>query len=226
MKVDVWSAVVWRFVRAQLPGPSARVAELGCGPDGGLVPALQREGYQATGIDPEAPAGPGYCRVEFERYQPPVPVHAVVACTSLHHVADLGQVLDRVAAVLVPGGSVVVVEWAWERFDEPTARWCFARLGAASEPPGWLARRQEEWAASGLPWDSYRRSWAEHEHCHTGQAILRELDARFDRRVCERSPYFFHDLAGTADTAEQGAIDAGLIQPTGIRYAASRPSGP
>lgn len=147
MKVDIWSAVVWRFVRAQLPGPSARVAELGCGPDGGLVPALQREGYQATGIDPEAPAGPGYCRVEFERYQPPSPVHAVVACTSLHHVADLGQVLDRVAAVLVPGGSVVVVEWAWERFDEPTARWCFARLGAASDPPGWLARRRK----NGLP---------------------------------------------------------------------------
>jgi hypothetical protein len=30
--------------------------------------------------------------------------------------------------LLVPGGVLVVVEWAWERFDEATARWCFARL--------------------------------------------------------------------------------------------------
>jgi hypothetical protein len=96
--------------------------------------------------------------------------------------------------------------------------------GRGQRPTRLAGPPAEEWAASSLPWDSYRRSWAEHEHCHTGQAILRELDARFDRRVCERSPYFFHDLAGTADTAEQGAIDAGLIQATGIRYAASRPS--
>ena len=51
-----------------------------------------------------------------------------MACTSLHHVADLGDVLDGVGAALAPDGALVVVEWAWERFDEATARWCFARL--------------------------------------------------------------------------------------------------
>ena len=89
---------------------------------------LESAGYQATGVDPEAPPGPSYRQVEFERYDLPGQVDAVVACTSLHHVADLGAALALVGAALAPGGGAVIVEWARERFDEATARWCFARL--------------------------------------------------------------------------------------------------
>lgn len=217
---DGWTAMIWRFIRTQLPDPPARVIELGCGPHGGLVPMLQREGYDAVGVDPQAPEAGAYQRVEFERYRPPQPVHAVVASAALHHVGDVGLVLDRVAAALVPGGALAVAEWAWERFDEPTARWCFARLGAADGEPGWLHQRREEWIASGLGWDTYREGWAAREHCHSGQVMLRELDTRFDRRTCTRVPYFFHDLAGTTETAEQAAIDCRAVQATGIRYAA------
>jgi len=77
---------------------------------------------------------------------------AIVACTSLHHVADLSAVLDLAAQALVPGGRVVIVEWARERFDEATARWCFARL--SDDDPGWLHRRQAEWRQSGQRWDA------------------------------------------------------------------------
>lgn len=77
-----------------------------------------------------------------------------------------------------------------------------------------------------MAWDTYQLTWARREHCHCGQTVLRELDARFDRRVCERGPYFFHDLAGTTETQEEAAIGAGLIQATGIRYAASLTGGP
>jgi SAM-dependent methyltransferase len=137
-----WLAAVWPFVRAGLPSPPAAVLEIGCGPLGGFVPALLRDGYDAVGVDPEAPEGPGYHRIEFEEYQSPRPVDGVVACTSLHHVADLGDALDRVGVVLVPDGALVVVEWAWERFDEATARWCFGRLAPpdSAAEPGWLHR--------------------------------------------------------------------------------------
>jgi SAM-dependent methyltransferase len=104
------------------------VLEVGCGSLGGFVPALLDGGYHAVGVDPEAPGGPGYQRIEFERYEPPQPVDCLVASLSLHHVADLDEVLDRLAALLVPGGVLVVVEWAWEQFDEATARWCFVRV--------------------------------------------------------------------------------------------------
>ncbi len=221
---DRWLAAAWQFVSGRLPAPPASVLEIGCGRLGGFVPELLRGGYAAVGVDPEAPEGPAYHRIEFERYEQPQPVEAVVASTSLHHVADLDEVLERVEAALVPGGTLVVVEWAWERFDEATARWCFARLAppAPADEPGWLRQTQEQWAASGRRWDAYCQGWANEEGLHTGQAIVRRLDARFERRHCVEGPYFFADLAATTQADEQAAIDAGQIQATGIWYAGTR----
>jgi SAM-dependent methyltransferase len=220
---DRWLAAMWPFVRGQLPPAPATVLEVGCGPLGGFVPALLADGHRAVGVDPDAPEGPDYHRVEVERFDPPWPVGCVVASTSLHHVADLDEVLGRLEAVLVPGGVLVVVEWAWERFDEATARWCFARLGPPhGEEPGWLHAHQERWAASGQPWDGYLRGWAEQEGLHPGEQIVAALDARFTRRFHAEGPYFFADLDGTAEAEERAAIDAGQIRACGIRYAATR----
>ena len=92
------------------------------------MPALRQEGYDALGIDPNAPDGPEFQRMPFERYQPPQPVAAVVASNSLHHVGDLDASAGRIHAALRADGTLIVVEWAWERFDDATAQWCFARL--------------------------------------------------------------------------------------------------
>ena len=119
-----WLAANWPFVRAWLPAAPARVLEIGCGPLGGFVSMMEAAGYQATGVDPEAPPGPSYRQAEFERHAVPDQLDAIVACTSLHHVADLAAVLDLAAQAPVPGGRAVVVEWARERFDEATASWC------------------------------------------------------------------------------------------------------
>jgi SAM-dependent methyltransferase len=221
---DRWLAAVWPFVRDQLPPAPATVLEVGCGTVGGFVPALLDGGYDAVGVDPEGPEGPDYRRIEFERYEPPQPVECVVASLSLHHVAELDEALDRLAELLIPGGVLVVVEWAWERFDEATARWCFARLArpAPGHEAGWLHKHEERWVASGQPWDGYLRAWAEQEGLHPGGEIMRGLDARFTCRFHTEGPYFFPDLADTSEAEEQAAIDAGVIQASGIRYAAKR----
>jgi SAM-dependent methyltransferase len=221
---DPWLAAVWPFVRGRLPSAPAMVVEVGCGRLGGFVPALLDAGYHAVGVDPEAPEGPAYRRIEFERYQAPRPVDCVVASLSLHHVADLGEVLDRLAALLVPGGALVVVEWAWERFDEATARWCFARLAppAEGDEASWLHKHRERWTASGRPWDDYLRAWATEERLHRGEDIARGLDARFDPQLHVEAPYYFADLATTSEAQEEAAIHAGLIQAGGIRYVATR----
>jgi SAM-dependent methyltransferase len=219
-----WLDAMWPFVRAQLPAPPARVVEVGCGPLGGFVPMLRSAGYDATGVDPEAPQGPGYSQVEFERYGPAGPADALVASASLHHVADLGAVLDLAEAALVPGGLLVVVEWARERFDEATARWCFGRLPSPGDGHGWLLERYAEWRESGLPWDACCRSWAEAEGLHTGEAILAALRARFGAGDVSYGPYFFAGLTGTSEADEQAAIDSGQIQPNRIQYVGRRRS--
>ena len=211
---------MWSFVRPRLPRPPARVIEIGCGSRGGLVPELRRAGYDADGVDPEAPGGPGYHRMVFERYEPRRPVDAIVACHSLHHVTDLGEVVDRAVDALVPGGALIVLEFAWERFDEATVRWCLAHLGPPDAEPGWLHRIGAEWAA-GESWEAYRRSWVTREGMHPGHEILAALDQRFVPRFSGDAPY----LVG-AGAEEQAAIDAGHIRATGIRYAGVRPRVP
>jgi SAM-dependent methyltransferase len=216
-----WLAAMWPFVRGWLPTAPAYVVEIGCGPLGGFVPRLEQAGYKATGIDPEAPPGPSYRQANFEDCDLQHPVDAIVACTSLHHVADLGEVLDLVHAALVPGGVAVIVEWARERFDEATARWCFARLSAPGDDPGWLYRQQADWRESGLSWDEFLRTWAEAEGLHTGADILDGLDARFTREALEVGPYFFPELVAS-EADEQAAIDGGLIKACRIQYAGRR----
>jgi SAM-dependent methyltransferase len=214
-----WLTALAPFVRQQLPPPPARVLELGCGPLGGFVPALLASGYEARGVDRNAPPGARYEQLEFERYAPGRPADAIVASRSLHHVGDLGAVLDHVAATLRPAGVIVVAEWAWEQFDEATARWCFDRLGEPDAgDPGWLQRRRGAWLESGEAWEPYFGAWASGHGLHRSDRVVAELDRRFERTQCVRAPYFFAELAGIDEGEEQAAIDAGQIQATGIRY--------
>jgi SAM-dependent methyltransferase len=212
-----WLPALWPTVRSHLPTPPATVVEVGCGRFGGFVPRLRDSGYEALGIDPVAPEGDLYRQIEFERSDLPEPVHAVVACTSLHHVADPGEVLDKIANALVPAGLVIVVEWDWKRFDEATARWCFERLGPP-EAEGWLQRRRDEWRASAQTWEDYLRTWTAREELHSAQGLLRELDRRFQRVMCDRGPCLFADLADTPEADELAAINAGRIQAIRIDY--------
>ena len=105
MPDDAWLAAAWEVVIGELPAPPAPVVEVGCGPLGGLVPVLRSAGYAATGVDPAAPPGSWYCPVEFERYDLPEPVGIIVACMSLHHVSDLGEVAGRLAVSLAGAGG-------------------------------------------------------------------------------------------------------------------------
>jgi SAM-dependent methyltransferase len=214
-------AATWPFVHSWLPPAPARIIDLGCGSEGGLVPRLRASGYDAIGIDPEAPADTVYQRAEFESASLPEQLEAVIASTSLHHVADPGHVIDRITSTLTPGGRLIVVEWAWENFDQQTADWCFTRLGSDDEA-GWLHHRRDGWLASGLQWPNYLRDWAERERLHRGAELVRLLNERLQREFLENGPYFFPDLADTTAGDEQAAIDAGVIKATRIDWAGVR----
>jgi SAM-dependent methyltransferase len=223
-----WLAATWPFVSGQLPPPPVRVIELGCGPLGGHVPALIRAGYDATGVDPEAPEGPAYVRATFEEYHPEGPADAVVASVSLHHVDDPGVALDHVVEVMRPDGVLVAVEWISEDFDEATARWCFRhQLRDQAEPGAWLAGVYDGWAASGLGWDAYFRARLDEHGLHPAAAVRRALDARFAVTHLSTGPYYFPDLQDADAAAEQAAIDAGQIRAGCLRYAGRvRPAAP
>jgi SAM-dependent methyltransferase len=215
---DRWLSALWPVVHRHLPPRPATVVELGCGRLGGFVPRLLEHGYEALGIDPSAPDGPDYRRLEFEHSELPPHVDGLIACTSLHHVADPIEVVDKMAGSLASGGLVVVVEWDWESMDEATARWAFER----APEDGWIQRRHEGWKASGQSWESYLRAWASEHGIHSVRRLLDDLDQRFERVAWDRGPFFFADLDGTAEAEEIEAINSGAIRPGRIDYMGRR----
>jgi|SRR5580765_3324028 len=214
---DKWLSSSWPRVRRRLPDPPARVVDIGCGRAGGFVPFLLTDGYDALGVDPNAPDAPEYVRAELEEANLAPGVDVVVASTSLHHVADPARAIDRIAELLASGGVAVVIEWAWEGFDTKSAEWCFARLRPDDEE-GWARRRRDEWLESGEEWPVYFRRWVQGHGLHPSEEIVRLLDERLERRELSRGPYLYADLAGTSEADEQAAIDAGLVRPGRIDY--------
>jgi SAM-dependent methyltransferase len=179
-----------------------------------------------TAIDPQAPEGPIFRRLGIEEFTDPDPFDYVVASLSLHHIENLGGALDRIADVLRTGGSLVVVEFAWDRIDEATAEWALERLPVASlsEKPSWLGRCCQEWARGGRGGDraraqSYFAEWAGEEGFHSSRRMRDELGSRFVKRFFEWVPYLYPDLGeDTVEADESAAIEARTINATGFRY--------
>jgi len=211
---------MWPLVRGRLPGPPARVVDIGCGPLGGFVPMLRSAGYDAIGVDTEAPEGDDYHRTGIEDFAPHGAVDLVVASRSLHHVADLDDVADLMVGMLAPGGTVIVLEWAWERLDSATAQWCFDRLPPADDEPSWMHHHQEMWLESGKAWDAYLTEWAADDGLHPGEAVLAALQVRLRTASADHGAFYFPSLEGVTEQDELAAIAGGQIQANGIRLVA------
>ena len=220
-----WQKRVEEFVLGHIGDPPARVLEVGCG-EGELARAMARAGHSVTAIDPQAPEGSLFQRMRIEKFSDPGPFDYVVASLSLHHVEDLGSALDKIANLLRAGGALVVVEVAWDRFDEATAQWALERLPAAtsSEKPSWLQRRCWEWARGGqggtrAPAEAHFAGWAREEGFHTSRQMRGELGRRFIERLFAWVPYLYPDLDDdTSEADENAAIEAGIINSAGFRY--------
>jgi SAM-dependent methyltransferase len=228
---DRWQRRVEEFVLGQIGDSPTRVLEVGCG-EGELARTLARVGHSVTAIDPQAPEGPIFRRTRIEEFTDPAQFDHVVAILSLHHVEDLGMALSNMADLLRVGGTLVVVEFAWDRIDEATAEWALERLPVASlsEKPSWLGRRCQEWARGGAretraPAESYFAEWASEEGFHSSRRIRDELGRRFVERLFEWVPYLYPDLReDVSESDESAAIEAGTINATGFRYVGTRPA--
>jgi SAM-dependent methyltransferase len=196
---------VLQFVTAHLPSAASRVLEVGCG-DGRLARALDELGYRVVAIDPAAPEGAIFQAVSLEEFADPVRFDAIVASRALHHIHDLAGALSKLQRLLVPGGRLIVVEHAFDRLDEPTARW-------------YLEKRRAKDPHAPLSLQACIAEWeADHAGLHGYTAMRRELDLRFTERWFAWTPSLYLELGQALEQEERRLIEASSIQATGFQY--------
>jgi 2-polyprenyl-3-methyl-5-hydroxy-6-metoxy-1,4-benzoquinol methylase len=200
------------FVSAHLPSPPARVLDAGCG-QGALTRELIDRGYDARGIDPEAPEGLAFERVGLEDLRVERRYDVAIAVVSLHHVADLALSVERLADAIVPGGLLLVDEFDREQLDPSTTAWwwrqrqALAAAGVGPEPEQTTAEEHHvamlAAVADIFPWET----------------IDTALTARFEERSVERAEYLYrYETHPAVAPLERAMIDLGAIRATGVRY--------
>jgi SAM-dependent methyltransferase len=201
------------FVMNQLPTAPCRVLEIGCGKEGGLVFALVGAGYDALGVDPNAPVGERFVQAPFQEVELG-PFDAVVAGNVLHHVDPLGEGLDRLART---APLLLVDEFAWDLIDAAAQDWYEGQhrllIAAGAEPRG--PAELDEWRER-------------HRDLHPHRLLLEELRARWEETALEWVPWLHRWLGGPASEGlEQALVDAGGFPAIGWRWAgSSRHAGP
>ena len=198
------------FVRASLPAPPARVLEVGAG-DGELAAHLRGLGYDVLAIDPASETTEVAAVALHELPEPPQPFDAAVAVVSLHHVEPLRESCARLAALVRPGGRLVIDEMDVERFDERAAGWWIAQRTALGEPP-------ERSPAAMV--EHYRG------HLHSLARVMDELAGGFALGEPVRGPYLHRWWVGKGlRPAEEELIAAGSLPATGARVVGVRRGG-
>ncbi|MFI6295487.1 class I SAM-dependent methyltransferase [Nonomuraea sp. NPDC050790] len=196
------------WMLSALPDAPARVLDAGCGA-GALAAALIARGHDVTAIDldPSAARAAGVPAREADLtvYEDD-PFDVIVLSLSLHHMHPLEAALDRTAALLRPGGRLVVDEFAWDWADAAAATWFYdvgRLLGRFDRPePDPLAR----WRAAHV------------DHSPAGD-MLDAVAARFEVVRMRRVPYLFRYLGGE-HAARLKEIEEVRHQPTGFRLTA------
>jgi len=160
-----------------LEAPPSRVLEFGCGV-GWLCLMLACHGHQVTGVDiaPEAIAaaeaqrdmfavtGLQYEVGDYESFQPPEAVDAVIFYEALHHAEDEAAAIRAAFQALKPGGMLIAFEPGEGHQDTPAAQEVIARYGLHEKDMP-IARIVELGRAAGFtrhltlpePWDFLRR---------------------------------------------------------------------
>lgn len=256
-----------RFVLDIARAAGGKVVELGCGP-GYLTLELARQGLDVLGVDlspsnievarqyaAENPFREGFgaltyqCADFTELVLGEAVFDTVVFFASLHHVPNVGRLLERVRQALKPGGHLVVCEPVRQNFTRESAVFAATlrallptwlsyadKLGSMTTPAAWEAYVDE----------IYREYTYQDEHeqspLDNATASAEQIVSAVERRFCVETLVWEdafidkligalrgpdrHTLARFLKFLDDEAVRRGVLPPTCLRLHARRDDGP
>jgi len=249
--IDAEVEEVLDWIRAVLPErPGLRILEVGCGP-GHLARRLLDAGAQVTAIDvdvdqAQAARGRGVPAIasDFLAFEGSG-FDALLFTRSLHHISPLTGAIEKMRALLRPGGLILADEFAHEQMNAATAAW-FWDLQAVLEEAGALAPdpgqrhhhhdspRREEGPPSADPLERWHHRHLHDPPLHHAATLITALSAAFDLRSQDRGPYlhrYFSERVAASDAGtrlflrlrelEGLRVRQGLLVPVGLRLVAA-----
>ncbi len=229
-----------RFLRQVLPAPGARILEVGCG-DGALAVRLMEDGYDVTGVEPDADSAARARQRGVRILEAGVleasggPFDVVAFTLSLHHVGPLDPAMDHVHGLLAPGGRLVCEEFDLYAMDEPTAEWFYRRFDELVPEPSQQhphdPHHPHDRPEGGTP---LQRWLAAHEHdppLAGGDEMLQAARRRFEVGGVQRVAYLYgyvcdalppgedsFAVAARLYEEEEGMLRQGSLKPVGLRW--------
>jgi SAM-dependent methyltransferase len=216
-EVALQETLTW--VQHHLPPRPGRLLEVGCG-NGQIAARLQQEGYyvialdsdtavieqaRQQGVDARVAAWP-----DFEE----APFDGILFTRSLHHIAELSAAVSHAYRLLVPGGLLLVEDFAYEMIDPPTSEWCYS-LAVLLQTCQALRLKPEGFLAAFLERGGAFTCWQEyHDHdLHSAMTQHAELELVFGQVVVSKTAYLYRYFLSVLPETEQGyAIATHLVE--------------
>lgn len=130
--IDIPTRETAAFLSAHVR-PRSTILEVGCG-DGEVAFELLRRGYDVTAIDAEAERvaraqelGVRAVTASWPDFAGN-PVDAIAFTRSLHHIDPLDQAVAKARELLLPGGALLVEDFAFRETDHATVDWFLKML--------------------------------------------------------------------------------------------------
>jgi 2-polyprenyl-3-methyl-5-hydroxy-6-metoxy-1,4-benzoquinol methylase len=195
------------FIRRFLPRDCRRILEVGCG-GGELAARLLQEGFVIVAIDSDGDSVTAARQLGVDARVETWPdcdernFDAVLFSRSLHHIRPLDKSLRQAAQSLVPGGRIIVEDFAYESADKKTLRW-FRAVVRSLKAAGSLVAG-DEFLSKILSKTETLNVWRENHEAelHTAADIGGQIEKVFSEIVTEDAPYYFRYLAGAIVVTE------------------------
>jgi len=216
------------------------ILEVGCGA-GDVAKRLVELGHRVIAVEPSVEGfqitkqkGVDVRQTDFLEFSDEQQFDIICFTRSLHHIHPLSAALQIAIDHLKPSGTLIIEDFAVENAELKTALWFYGLQSILSTHK--LLEGEQPITLPSDPIKRWRKDHKETPPLTEGKTIIDEVTSLFEVVTCSETTYlyryFIPELTerGDANNAiqsifqwETNLIQAGQIQPLGLRIVAKRP---